>query len=216
MITVRWPFRDFDGFWAWLGRNSDQIKFILGFPSIIIAASIFLVEYYGKGVDERRKSALEFVHRYVQGDILSSRVRLRRAIIDKRYEEFVKKITFEQQVFTKIDKVSYLDERNLLGNVFVVAEYFEHVTICVYANLCDLGIVCEALYSDLKVFGNDYLFYIDDIRKRENRPAGRLGEFHQRFSNSQECFDNRSWTSKSFAAIKRAILFLGSYLCWTP
>jgi hypothetical protein len=205
MIMIKWPFDDLDGFWAWIGRNGDQIKFVLGVPSVIIAALVFLFGYYGKGVDERRKTSLDFIQRYVQGDVLSSRIKLRQIFLQPDYKEFAKIAAYDHPL-TNRDKVAFLDKTLQLHHLFVVAEYFEHLTICVYSDLCDFAIVCEVLYSDLKAFGGDYLFYIDELRREERRPVGRLGEFTEKYADSQECYDNRNWTSKLLAALKEASL----------
>jgi hypothetical protein len=196
-MPTQWPFRDFDEFWLWTGRNSDQIKFFLGIPSILIAVAIFLFNYHDKELAERRKTSLDYIQRYVQGDVLGARIKLQQAFIGKDFDDFTAQVLYEHPPpVTNQDKVRFLVEKQkLLEQIIVLAEYFEHVTLCVNSDLCYLQTVCEVLYTDMKLFANDYLSYVDNIRTTQQRPAGQLRGFATRYSSAKDCHARSSWSS---------------------
>ena len=194
-MPIQWPFRNFDELWDWTGRNSDQIKFFLGFPSILIAGAIFLFNYHDKELGERRKTSLDYIQRYIQGEILSARISVTQAFRSKDFDEFAAQVLYEHPPLTNRDKVTFLDKKDLLKHIFTLAEYFEHVTVCVNWDICDLQTVCEVLYTDMKLFGDDYLFYVDDVRTAQKRPLGQLGGFVAKYPKAKDCYARSGWLS---------------------
>jgi hypothetical protein len=195
-MPIQWPFKDFDEFWLWTGRNSDQIKFFLGIPSILIGLAIFLFNYHDKELGDRRKTSLDYIQRYVQGEVLAARIKVQQAFLGKDFEDFAAQVLYEHPPpLTNRDKVKFLESKALLDQIFVLAEYFEHVTVCVNSDLCDLQTVCEVLYTEMKLFGDNYLFYVDDVRNTQQRPAGQLRAFVAKYSTAKDCYARSNWLS---------------------
>jgi hypothetical protein len=159
---IRW----LKAFWSWLGTSHDQVTIAFG----VIAAFYVLFEYRSNATDTEIKRTLDLQTRYGQKELLDARYKLESYWLSSKSADDLAKAAGP----TKNEKITQvvLDQK-LDGNVFLLADFYNQVAVCVKERICDRKTACAAFKRDIVGLRNTYF---DLFKTWEARWGENLGE----------------------------------------
>jgi hypothetical protein len=157
--------------WAWIGSNHEQLTLLFA----VVAGAYVLVEYKNNETDANIKRVMEFQARYGQREILAARKNLDAFWLNPASD--AERNAAPGSAAEKITAVVL--KHKLDGDVFVVADFFDQVAICIRTDLCHLKTACTIFKSEVDGLRNTYFDLFKKWEKRwgENRMEANFKYF---------------------------------------
>ena len=144
--------------WTWIGENHEQLTLLFA----IVAGIYVLIEYKRNETDGATKRVMEYQARYGQKEILSAR-----RALDAFWLNPGSETDLAAESGSPADKVAaVVIKRKLDGEVFVVADFFDQVTVCMRSDLCHLKTACRIFKPAVDALHNTYFALFQKWEKR--------------------------------------------------